>query len=311
MKNYLDLLEQITETGKLRADRTGTGTIGIFGKELRFDMAKGFPLLTTKKTHLKSIIHELLWFLKGSDNIQYLHDNGVTIWDEWADENGDLGPIYGYQWRKWRKYVPAGEGLYKVEHIDQIANLINKLKTNPDDRRMIVSAWNVAEIDDMNLPPCHHTFHVSTFELTLPERLKIYRSKNLNTPIGYINNDVDAHARLDGFDIPRRSISLLWIQRSVDTFLGLPFNIASYALLLQMIAQVVNMVPDELICCLGDTHLYKNHLDQTAIQMSREPRVLPRMVLNPAITNIDDFKFEDFDLQGYDPHPSIKADISK
>lgn len=347
MKQYLDLLDRILKEGRPRKDRTGTGTIGVFGHEMRFDMKRGFPLLTTKKLHLKSITHELLWFLQGGTNIKYLNDNGVTIWDEWADKDGNLGPIYGYQWRKWRRYSPmiqgvsdirtdengdAVSGTYPFVHIDQIANLIKTLKNNPDNRRMLVSAWNVGELEDMLFPPCHYGFQVSTFEMTLAERLETLKNKmtadgfkefhdgiyeyRFNNPT-YIEmteppkpDDEVRMALLDELDIPRRWISLKWEQRSVDTFLGLPFNIASYGMLLMMLAQVTNMVPDELICSLGDTHLYLNHLDQARLQLTREPKPLPQMILNPAVKNIDDFKFEDFTLQNYDPHPHIKGDIS-
>jgi thymidylate synthase len=317
MKQYLDLLERILKEGRPRKDRTGTGTIGVFGHEIRFDMKKGFPLLTTKKLHLKSITHELLWFLQGGTNIKYLTDNGVTIWNEWADPNGNLGPIYGYQWRKWRRYeqqYSVNDGhTFSVEHIDQIANLINTLKKNPDNRRMLVSAWNVGELEDMLFPPCHYGFQVSTFELTTAERDKLFRAKygeNLPFLIYSMDGEEGLHQEYDKYSLPRRSISLKWEQRSVDTFLGLPFNIASYGLLLLMLAQVVNMVPDELICTLGDTHLYLNHIEQAKLQLTREPKALPQMKLNPAIKGIDDFKFEDFTLQNYDPHPHIKGDIS-
>jgi thymidylate synthase len=342
MKQYSDLLDRILTEGRPRKDRTGTGTIGVFGHEMKFDMRKGFPLLTTKKVYLRAIIHEMLWFLKGSTNIKYLTDNNVTIWDEWADADGELGPIYGYQWRNWRQYVPMdnngnpvdrdkqpmidGVGHYGIKYIDQIANIVKKLHNNPDDRRMMVSAWNVGEIDEMNLPPCHYMFHVSTFEMTYEERLqqanydkekfnpffsgfeyweKRRADDNTHTGINW-NKDV----LLDQIGVPRRWISLRWEQRSVDTFLGLPFNIASYAILLLMLAQIANMVPLELSCSLGDTHLYVNHIDQAKLQLSREPRELPIMKLNQAIKNIDDFKFEDFELLNYDPHPAIKGDIS-
>lgn len=328
MKQYLDLLERILTEGRHRKDRTGTGTIGVFGHEMNFDMRKGFPLLTTKKVHIKSIIHELLWFLKGSTNIKYLKDNGVTIWDEWCDADGELGPIYGYQWRKWRKYsqqytehdqpIP---NMFDVHNVDQIADLIKKLHTDPDNRRMMVSAWNVGEIEKMKLPPCHYGFHVSTFEMTSKVRFEWYTNgKNHNEPILEIDfqfadgddNPECVHEWLNEFApfVPKRWISLRWEQRSVDTFLGLPFNIASYAILLLMLAQVVNMVPLELTCSLGDTHLYLNHIEQANLQLLREPRELPIMKLNPAIKNIDDFKFEDFELLKYDPHPAIKGDIS-
>jgi len=280
MKQYLDLLDKILKEGKHRNDRTGTGTIGIFGHEMRFDMKQGFPLLTTKKLHLKSIIYELLWFLQGGTNIKYLNDNGVTIWDEWADSNGNLGPIYGYQWRNWRRYILTNPNtgidavaelekmlipnanttteLYNVEHIDQIANIIKTLKNNPDNRRMLVLAWNVGELEDMLFPPCHYGFQVCTFKLTIAEREKLFRVKygeNLYFMLYSLDGEEGLHKEYDKYFIPRRSISLRWDQRSVDTFLGLSYNIASYALLLLMLAQVVNMEPNELSCSLGDTHI--------------------------------------------------------
>jgi thymidylate synthase len=308
MKQYLDLLDRILTEGRHRSDRTGTGTTGVFGHEMKFDMREGFPLLTTKKLYLRAIIHELLWFLKGSTNIKYLTDNNVTIWDEWADENGELGPVYGKQWRAWSNPIiledGSGEGWYG-DPIDQIGNLIEKLKNKPDDRRMIVSAWNVAEIDQMRLPACHYGFQVSTFEMTDEERVALYIKKTgIDSILPVLRSTLDFQ------NIPKRWISLRWHQRSVDTFLGLPFNIASYAILLLMFAQVSNMVPLELSCDLGDTHLYMDHIDQARLQLSRDCRSLPTMKLNPNIKNIDDFKFEDFELVNYDPHPGIKANVS-
>ena len=263
MKQYHDLLEQILKSGADKSDRTGTGTKSIFGHQLRFDLADGFPLITTKKLHLRSIIHELLWFLKGDTNIQYLKDNKVSIWDEWADENGNLGPVYGSQWRSWK--TPDGRT------IDQIANVIEQIKTNPDSRRLLVVAFNPGEIDKMALPPCHAFFQ---------------------------------------FYIANGRISLQMYQRSADVFLGVPFNIASYALLLQMVAQVTNLVPGEFIHTLGDAHLYSNHLDQAKLQLTRDDRPLPQMILNKDVKSIFDFKFEDFQLVGYDPHPPIKAAVA-
>lgn len=263
MKQYHDLLRDILENGVKKTDRTGTGTISVFGRQMRFDLSAGFPLVTTKKLHLKSIIHELLWFLQGSTNIKYLHDNGVTIWDEWADENGDLGPVYGHQWRSW----PAPDG----RQIDQIANLIRNIKKSPDSRRLMVSAWNVAEVEKMALPPCHCLFQ---------------------------------------FYIADGKLSCQMYQRSADTFLGVPFNIASYALLTMMVAQVTGYQPGEFIHTLGDTHIYLNHLEQVQTQLSREPYPLPEMHINPHVTDIFDFKYEDFELVGYQAHPSIKAPIS-
>ena len=263
MKQYLDLLNRILTEGTRKSDRTGTGTLSVFGHQMRFDLADGFPLLTTKKLHLKSIIYELLWFLRGDTNVKYLHDHGVSIWDEWADENGDLGPIYGHKWRSWPDYNGGT--------IDQISNVIEQIKHSPDSRRMIVSAWNVAEVDKMALPPCHTMFQ---------------------------------------FYVADGRLSLQLYQRSADTFLGVPFNIASYALLLQMMAQVTGLQPGEFVHTTGDTHLYLNHLDQARLQLTRTPRKLPRMVLNPDVKSIFDFKYEDFSLEGYDPWPHIKADVS-
>lgn len=263
MKQYLDLLDHILKNGDQKSDRTGTGTISIFGYQMRFDLNQGFPLVTTKKVHLRSIIHELLWFLSGDTNIKYLRENKVTIWDEWADENGNLGPVYGYQWRSW----PDNKG----DHIDQISIVINSLKNNPDSRRHIVSAWNVGQLDEMALPPCHCLFQ---------------------------------------FYVVNGKLSCLLYQRSCDTFLGVPFNIASYALLTMMVAQVCNLKLGEFIWTGGDVHLYLNHLEQARLQLTREPRVLPQMIINPNVKDIFEFKFEDFELQNYDPHPHIKADIS-
>ena len=263
MKQYLDLLNHIMEHGTQKSDRTGTGTRSVFGYQMRFNLADGFPLLTTKKLHLKSIIHELLWFLKGDTNAKYLQENGVRIWNEWADENGDLGHIYGYQWRSWPDYNGG--------HIDQISEVIETIKNNPDSRRIIVSAWNVADLPNMNLPPCHAFFQ---------------------------------------FYVADGKLSLQLYQRSADTFLGVPFNIASYALLTMMIAQVCGLKAGEFIHTLGDTHLYLNHLEQAAEQLSRTPRKLPTMHLNPDVKSIFDFKFEDFTLEGYDPYPTIKAPMS-
>lgn len=263
MKQYLDLLRHIMEHGTDKNDRTGTGTRSVFGYQMRFDLADGFPLLTTKKLHLRSIIHELLWFLKGDTNVKYLQDNGVRIWNEWADENGNLGPIYGYQWRSWPDY----DGGF----IDQIAEAIETIKHNPDSRRIIVSAWNVAQLKDMKLPPCHAFFQ---------------------------------------FYVADGRLSLQLYQRSADTFLGVPFNIASYALLLMMVAQVTGLKPGDFVHTLGDAHIYKNHLEQVAEQLSRTPRALPRMVINPEVKSIFDFKYEDFRLEDYDPLPHIKAVVA-
>ena len=263
MKQYLDLLQRILDEGAVKTDRTGTGTKSVFGHQMRFHMADGFPLLTTKKLHLRSIIHELLWFLRGDTNIQYLHDNKVTIWDEWADENGDLGPVYGHQWRSWPDYDGGT--------IDQIANVVDLIKHHPDSRRMMVSAWNVAEVDKMALPPCHCLFQ---------------------------------------FYVADGRLSLQLYQRSADTFLGVPFNIASYALLLQMMAQVTGLKAGDFIHTTGDTHLYLNHLDQARLQLTRTPRKLPVMKINPDVKDLFDFRYEDFQLEGYDPYDHIKAEVS-
>ena len=263
MKQYLDLLKRITTEGVKKEDRTGTGTISVFGHQMRFNLEDGFPLLTTKKLHLKSIIHELLWFLKGDTNVKYLQENGVRIWNEWADENGDLGHIYGYQWRSWPDYNGG--------HIDQISEVIDTIKNNPNSRRIIVNAWNVADLDNMNLPPCHMFFQ---------------------------------------FYVADGKLSLQMYQRSADTFLGVPFNIASYALLLMMVAQVTGLKPGEFIHTTGDTHLYLNHLEQVQLQLTREPRPFPKMKINPDVKSIFDFKYEDFELVDYDPHPHIKGVVA-
>lgn len=269
MKQYIDLVHHVLERGNKKEDRTGTGTMSVFGYQMRFNLAEGFPLLTTKKVHLKSIIHELLWFLQGSTNIAYLKENGVRIWDEWADENGDLGPVYGYQWRNWPK--PDGT------HIDQISQVINSIKNNPDSRRLIVSAWNVADVEQMKLPPCHAFF-------------QFYVAPALP-------GEADQRAKL----------SCQLYQRSADIFLGVPFNIASYALLTMMVAQVCNLKLGDFVHTLGDAHIYLNHLDQVNEQLTRTPRVLPAMQINPNVSDIFSFKFEDFTLENYDPYPAIKA----
>lgn len=263
MKQYIDLVKRVLAEGAHKEDRTGTGTISVFGHQSRYNMEEGFPLVTTKKLHLKSIIHELLWFLKGDTNIKYLQDNGVRIWNEWADENGDLGHIYGYQWRSWPDYNGG--------HIDQISEIIDTIKNNPDSRRIIVSAWNVADIPSMKLPPCHAFFQ---------------------------------------FYVANGKLSLQLYQRSADIFLGVPFNIASYALLLKMMAQVTGLQAGDFVHTLGDAHIYTNHIDQLKMQLERELRPLPQMILNPEIKNIFDFKYEDFTLEGYDPHPHIKGEVA-
>jgi len=272
MQQYLDLLHHILDNGVRKNDRTGTGTISTFGYQTRFDLQTGFPCLTTKKLHLKSIIHELLWFLKGDTNIAYLKENGVSIWDEWADEHGELGPVYGHQWRTW----PTPDG----RHVDQIANVIRDIKHNPDSRRLIVSAWNVADIGRMALPPCHCLFQ---FYVQPPNPQR--------------GND-------------RGSLSCQLYQRSADVFLGVPFNIASYALLTMMVAQVCNLEPGEFVHTFGDVHLYSNHIEQAELQLAREPKALPTMRINPEVNDIFGFRFEDFDLLNYDPHPPIKAAVA-
>lgn len=263
MQQYLDLINRVLEEGAHKEDRTGTGTLSVFGHQMRFDLQKGFPLVTTKKLHLKSIIYELLWFLSGDTNTQYLQDNGVRIWNEWADENGELGPVYGYQWRSW----PAADG----RKVDQISQVVEQLKLNPDSRRMIVNAWNVGELDNMALPPCHMMFQ---------------------------------------FYVADGKLSCQLYQRSADIFLGVPFNIASYALLTMMMAQVCGLQPGEFVHTLGDAHIYSNHMEQVKEQISRDPKPLPEMHLNPHVTNIFDFKYEDFELVGYEAHPHIKGAVA-
>lgn len=263
MQQYHDLIQRILKEGTKKEDRTGTGTISVFGHQMRFDLSEGFPLVTTKKVHLRSIIHELLWFLSGDTNIRYLKENGVSIWDEWADEDGNLGPVYGSQWRSW----PTADG----KHIDQIKKVVDQLKNNPDSRRIIVSAWNVAEIENMALPPCHAFFQ---------------------------------------FYVADGKLSCQLYQRSADTFLGVPFNIASYALLTMMMAQVCGLKAGDFVHTFGDAHLYSNHIEQAKLQLSREIRPLPKMKINPEVKSIFDFKYEDFKLEGYDPHPHIKAAVA-
>lgn len=263
MKQYLDLLDEVLREGTAKEDRTGTGTVSVFGRQLRFDLDQGFPLLTTKQLHLKSIIHELLWFLSGDTNVRFLQEHGVRIWNEWADERGDLGHVYGYQWRSWPDYDGGS--------IDQIATIVDDIRRTPDSRRLIVSAWNVADLPRMNLPPCHLLFQ---------------------------------------FYVADGRLSLQLYQRSADLFLGVPFNIASYALLLQMTAQVTGLRPGDFILTLGDAHIYRNHLDQVRLQLSRTPRPLPRMELNPARSSLFDFRYDDFHLVGYDPHPHIAGSVS-
>src|SRR4051812_42931480 len=263
MKQYHDLMRHVLETGTKKTDRTGTGTKSVFGYQMRFDLSEGFPLVTTKKVHTKSVIHELLWFLKGDTNIRYLKENGVSIWDEWADAEGDLGPVYGSQWRSWR----AADG----RTMDQISQVVEQIRKNPDSRRLIVSAWNVGEIDKMALPPCHAFFQ---------------------------------------FYVARGELSLQLYQRSADIFLGVPFNIASYALLLMMVAQVTGLKPGEFVHTFGDAHLYSNHIEQAHLQLSRAPKALPAMRINPDVTDLFAFRYDDFTLEGYEPHPHIKAEVA-
>jgi len=263
MQQYLDLMDRILRTGTVKSDRTGTGTLSVFGHQMRFDLSEGFPLVTTKKVHVRSVIVELLWFLRGSTNVRWLQERGVSIWDEWADAEGELGPVYGHQWRSW----PAPDG----RHIDQIAAVVRSLRESPDSRRHIVSAWNVAEVADMALPPCHTMFQ---------------------------------------FYVADGRLSCQLYQRSADVFLGVPFNIASYALLTQMMAQVVGLVPGDFVHTLGDAHLYANHLEQARLQLTRTPRALPSLAITPGVTDIDAFSYEDFTVLGYDPYPAIKAPIA-
>ncbi len=265
MREYLELLERVLEEGASKSDRTGTGTVSLFGAQLRFDLQRGFPLVTSKKVHFKSVAHELLWFISGDSNIRYLQENGVSIWDEWADEDGNLGPVYGSQWRSWP--TPTGSS----KSVDQLAEVIEQIRTNPDSRRMIVSAWNVAEVPNMKLPPCHLLFQ---------------------------------------FNVTHGKLSCSMYQRSCDLFLGLPFNIASYALLVQMLAQATNLQPGELIISIGDAHIYSNHIEQVKTQLLREPRALPTLRLDPSIKSVFDFRYEHFLLEGYDPHPRIAAPIA-
>lgn len=279
MQTYLDLLQDVLDHGVDKEDRTGTGTRAVFGRQLRFDLdpdrspadGGGFPLLTTKRVHLKSIIHELLWFVAGDTNNETLRRNGVTIWDEWADEDGELGPVYGAQWRRWRAAAPQGDASDEPVEIDQLAGLVEQIRTNPDSRRLVLSAWNVGELGAMKLPPCHLLFQ---------------------------------------FNVQNEKLHCMMTMRSCDVFLGLPFNIASYALLTMMMAQVTDLVPGELVISLGDTHIYTNHFDQVREQLSREPKPLPTMTLNPAVKDLFAFRYEDFKLDGYDPHPKISAPIA-
>lgn len=343
MKQYLALMQDILDNGVVKKDRTGVGTLSVFGRQLRFDLKEGFPLVTTKKVHLKSIIHELLWFLNGDTNVKYLQENGVRIWNEWSDEEGNLGPVYGKQWREWRdckvvechdvgrtqqlmqlgyKYIGniKEDGttylVYEKAH-DQISKVIQQLREDPDSRRIIVSAWNVADLDDMALNPCHNYFQFYTTEMTLLERLDWYEvnepEKFASAPL--INHeDIDdeerLHETLDREGIPRRKLSCFYMMRSNDYLLGAPFNIASYALLTYMVAQQLNMVPDELVYSGVDVHLYSNHLEQAKLQLTRKPYPLPKLVIKRKPDSIFDYKYEDFELIGYQAHPHIAAPVA-
>lgn len=343
MKQYLALMQDILDNGVVKKDRTGVGTLSVFGRQLRFDLKEGFPLVTTKKVHLKSIIHELLWFLNGDTNVKYLQENGVKIWNEWSDEEGNLGPVYGKQWREWRdckvvechdvrrtqqlmqrgyKYIGnmKEDGttylVYEKPH-DQISKVIQQLREDPDSRRIIVSAWNVGDLDDMALNPCHNYFQFYTTEMTLLERLDWYEvnepEKFANAPL--INHeDIDdeerLHETLDREGIPRRKLSCFYMMRSNDVALGKPFNIASYALLTHIVAQQVNMVPDELVYSGVDVHLYLNHIDQIKLQLTREPYPLPKLVIKRKPESIFDYKYEDFEVVGYQSHPHIAMPVA-
>lgn len=343
MKQYLALMQDILDNGVVKKDRTGVGTLSVFGRQLRFDLKEGFPLVTTKKVHLKSIIHELLWFLNGDTNVKYLQENGVKIWNAWSDEEGNLGPVYGKQWREWRdckvvechdvrrtqqlmqrgyKYIGnmKEDGttylVYEKPH-DQISKVIQQLREDPDSRRIIVSAWNVSDLDDMALNPCHNYFQFYTTEMTLLERLDWYEAnepeKFANAPLinhEDIDNEERLHETLDREGIPRRKLSCFFLMRSNDVFLGLPFNIASYALLTHIVAQQLNMVPDELVYSGVDVHLYSNHLEQAKLQLTREPYPLPKLVIKRKPDSIFDYKYEDFELVGYQAQPHIAAPVA-
>ncbi len=338
MKQYLALMEDILDNGVVKEDRTGVGTLSVFGRQLRFDLKEGFPLVTTKKVHLKSIIHELLWFLNGDTNVKYLQENGVRIWNEWANAEGELGPVYGKQWREWRdckvvechdvgrtqqlmqrgyKYIGnmKEDGttylVYEKAH-DQISKVIQQLREDPDSRRIIVSAWNVSDLDDMALNPCHNYFQFYTTEMTVLERLNWFEEnepeKFANTPLN--NDEKVLHETLDREGIPRRKLSCFYMMRSNDYLLGAPFNIASYALLTYMVAQQLNMVPDELVYSGVDVHLYSNHLEQAKLQLTREPYPLPKLVIKRKPDSIFEYKYEDFELVDYQAHPHIAAPVA-
>lgn len=336
MKQYQDLMAEVFAKGTPKKDRTGTGTLSIFGHQMRFNLQEGFPLVTTKRCHLRSIIHELLWFLKGDTNVKYLNDNGVTIWDEWKNKDGDLGPVYGKQWRAWTAHDEVHTGNKKIiaemeedgweeagyreasmlltKDIDQIAKVMDQLKNDPDNRRIIVSAWNVADLDDMALAPCHAFFQFYTREMSLDERVQWAEENDNELWSDYIHATfVDENTRLGWLDkagVPTRKLSCQLYQRSADVFLGVPFNIASYALLIHMFAQQANMAVGDFVWTGGDVHLYSNHLEQARTQLGRTPRPLPKLIIKRKPDSIFDYKFEDFEIEGYDPHPAIKAPVA-
>lgn len=322
--HYIDLVSFILSNGARKPNRTGVDTIGIFGHQMKFDLRDGsIPLLTTKKVHTKSIIHELLWMMSGSSNIKYLNNNGVTIWDEWADENGDLGPVYGSQWRKWpapylvqsdwpEEQLPSGDSYYQVQRVDQIAEIVYKLKNNPNDRRMIVSAWNVGELPQMKLPPCHYSFQLYTKPLTAEERLKRFVASFYSGDLfdAAQHSNITVEGVLNAINFPKYELSLLINQRSCDVGLGVPFNIVQYSFLLRMFAEVANMVPGDMIWNGGDVHIYTNHIDALTEQVKRKPKCSPTLKFARKITDIDDFKYDDFIIEGYDPDPAIKMDVA-
>lgn len=336
MKQYQDLMAEVFAKGTPKKDRTGTGTLSIFGHQMRFNLQEGFPLVTTKRCHLRSIIHELLWFLKGDTNVKYLNDNGVTIWDEWKNKDGDLGPVYGKQWRAWTAHDEVHTGNKKIiaemeedgweeagyreasmlltKDIDQIAKVMGQLKNDPDNRRIIVSAWNVADLDDMALAPCHAFFQFYTREMSLDERVQWAEENDNELWSDYIHATfVDENTRLGWLDkagVPTRKLSCQLYQRSADVFLGVPFNIASYALLIHMFAQQANMAVGDFVWTGGDVHLYSNHLEQARTQLGRTPRALPKLIIKRKPDSIFDYKFEDFEIENYNPHPAIKAPVA-
>jgi len=309
MEQYKNLVREILNNGISKSDRTGTGTKSLFGHQMRFDLGDGFPLVTVKKTHWPSVVHELLWFLKGDTNVKYLQENGVKIWDDWADEKGDLGPVYGKQWVNWGGYdITSGEvkpGLNKG--INQIQNVIDTLKTNPDSRRMIVSAWNVSDLSDMALEPCHAFFQFNTQPMSIWERGEWVKKNNMTEMFDDDEDDID---EMDRLNVPKYKLSLQLYQRSADIFLGVPFNIASYSLLLQMVSQCVNMIPNEFVWSGGDCHLYDNHEEQSGEMLSRKPKELPSVLLNPNVKDIFGFTFDDIELVNYNPHPLIRGKVA-